>query len=278
VPIGVHRSTQSRHLLLRVSAGEIIPDALATALRAEQVTCGWLRGSGVLADVELRSYDAQLGALSNARRIDGPVHVLSLDGSIGVSEGEVSLSLRALLSRETDSGLEALSGEIGIARTVALEVFVTSLDDLALQRSLDDAAGVWLLGPLPEGGQARQPAAKSAPTAWSGALDASDRADRDPRPRGAPTQPGPAGTAMPARPPRPAHANSEIDVPFPEPGDAVDHFAFGPCDILKSDGDRLHLKVHKGGRVREIALGMLRVTRLPDAEDGRRRFKLERRM
>jgi hypothetical protein len=70
----------------------------------------------------------------------------------------------------------------------------------------------------------------------------------------------------------------EVDAPVPEPGDAVDHFAFGPCDVLKSDGDRLHLKVHKDGRIREIALAMLSVSRLPDAENGRRRFKLERRM
>jgi hypothetical protein len=70
----------------------------------------------------------------------------------------------------------------------------------------------------------------------------------------------------------------DLDTPSPEPGDQVDHFAFGRADVVKSDGDRLHLKVHKDGRVREIALEMLRVSRLPDDDDGKRRFKLERRM
>jgi hypothetical protein len=69
----------------------------------------------------------------------------------------------------------------------------------------------------------------------------------------------------------------DLDAPTPEAGDVVDHFAFGRCDVLKSDGDRLHLKVHKDGRIREIALEMLRVTRLEDS-NGKRRFKLERRM
>jgi hypothetical protein len=81
---------------------------------------------------------------------------------------------------------------------------------------------------------------------------------------------------MPARPARPQPVESEG--PIPEPGDAVDHFAFGSADVVRSDGDRLHVRVHKDGRIKEIALEMLRVSRLPDAEDGKRRFKLERRM
>jgi hypothetical protein len=87
----------------------------------------------------------------------------------------------------------------------------------------------------------------------------------------------PAAPAMPVRPPRPPGV-VEVDTPAPEPGDAVDHFAFGRADVVKSDGDRLHLRVHKDGRIREIALEMLRVSRLPDADDGKRQFKLERRL
>jgi hypothetical protein len=81
-----------------------------------------------------------------------------------------------------------------------------------------------------------------------------------------------------AIPPRPARPGPDLDSPFPEPGDVVDHFAFGPCDVIRSDGDRLHLRVRKDGRIREIALEMLRVSALDDADDGKRRFKLERRL
>jgi hypothetical protein len=49
--------------------------------------------------------------------------------------------------------------------------------------------------------------------------------------------------------------------------------------VLKSDGgDRLHLKVGKDGRIREIALEMLKVTPLESADPTRRRFKLDRRI
>jgi hypothetical protein len=78
-------------------------------------------------------------------------------------------------------------------------------------------------------------------------------------------------------PQRPARPEIDLDAPVPEAGDVVDHFAFGRCDVLKSDGDRLHLRVHKDQRIREIALEMLRVTRLEDSGP-KRRFKLERRI
>ncbi len=62
------------------------------------------------------------------------------------------------------------------------------------------------------------------------------------------------------------------------PAISVEHFAFGTGEVVKSDGDRLHLRVGKEGRIREIALEMLRVSRLDDTPEGKRRFRLERRM
>jgi predicted DNA-binding protein with PD1-like motif len=284
VSFSVHRSDKSRHLILRASAGETIPDALATKLRDEQVTCGWLRASGVLVEVELRAFDAELGTLGSTRRIVGPVQVLALEGSIGLVDGEPSFSLRALLARETDHGLETLAGEIASARVVALEMLVTAFDDLALERTLDEPAGVWLLGTRSASAPTRpmktQAAAPAAPPlAWTSALEASERAvEREP-PRARPTATFSSNTSsapIPQRPARPAVVETE-EGPLPEPGDSVEHFAFGRADVVKSDGDRLHVKIHKDGRIKEIALEMLRVSRLED-EGGKRRFKLERRM
>ena len=189
------------------------------------------------------------------------------------------MSLRALLARETDRGLETLAGEIVSARTVALEVLVTALDDVALERGLDATAGVWLLGGVESRGAAelqRKAPEMDKPAAWSSALEASENAETRARPALSSSVGAGGQAVMPQRPPRPPGV--DLDAPVPEPGDVVDHFAFGRADVVKSDGDRLHLKVHKDGRVREIALEMLRVSRLDDADDGKRRFKLERRM
>jgi len=288
VTVRVHRSERARHLVLRLSAGEVLPDSLGATLRDEQVTSGWLRASGVLADIDLRAFDPELGGLGRSRRIAGPVHVVALEGGVGLADGEPSVSLRALIAREGDRGLETLAGEIVSANVVALEVFVTVLEDAPLERGLDPSAGVWLFGsagaaggtaparPLRSAPQA--PAARpQPPAAWSSALAASEEPAPEPAPHGrersSPSRTG-TGPAVPQRPARPA---PDLDTLVPEVGDSVDHFAFGRCDVLRSEGDRLHLKVHKDGRIREIALEMLRVTRLEDSGP-KRRFKLERRM
>ena len=272
----IHRSQKSRHLVLRLESGDVLPDAICAALKDEQVVCGWLRGSGVVSNVDLRGYNAAAGSLGDARRIEGPVQVLSLEGSVGSFNGEPSVSMRALLARETDRGLEPLAGEIASARAVAFEVLVTAFDDLALQKAHDERAGVWVLGAPGDAAQGRGPARPASPPAWSSALEASDAAsERGAEPRGPKAATAGLGPAIPARPQRPG---PDLDAPFPEPGDSVEHFAFGRCDVVKSDGDRLHLRVHKDGRIREIALGMLRVSHLDGGADGKRHFKLERRM
>ncbi len=243
----VHRADKVRHFVIRASEGDVLPDGLVETLRREGVACGWLRASGIVSDVSLRVYGSEA---RGSRLISGRVQAVAVEGSIGIVEGTPSCSLRAVLARETSSGLETLAGEIVSARTVALEIFVTSFDDPALGRK-----------------------------GWSGALEATADADRPPipirqarpAPQGQQAQPMP----MPSRPVRP---EVDLDTLAPEAGDVVDHFAFGRCDVLKSDGDRLHLRIHKDGRVREIALEMLRVIQLSEESERPRRFKLERRI
>jgi predicted DNA-binding protein with PD1-like motif len=280
VTFRIHRTEKVRHLVLRASDGDVLPDGLVEALRQEGVACGWLRASGVLADVALRAYGSETAGLGSPRLIAGPVQVVAAEGSVGIAAGAPSCSLRAVIARETDRGLETFAGEILSARVVALEVLVTAFDDLTLVRSLDEAAGVWMFDASSDGGLARRvsarPSALQPAPGWSAALHASASADRTPAQPRARTAPQTQSVPMPTRPARPVGV--EVDGPVPEAGDVVDHFAFGRCDVLKSDGDRLHLRIHKDARIREIALEMLRVILLSEEDERPRRFKLERRI
>ncbi|HLW45878.1 MAG TPA: DUF296 domain-containing protein, partial [Acidimicrobiales bacterium] len=256
----VHRAEKVRHLVMRASAGEVLPDGLLEALRREGVACGWLRASGVLTDVALRAYGSESVSLGSPHLVVGPVQALTVEGFVGVADGSPSCSLRAVLARETDRGLETVAGEILSARTVALEMYVTAFDDLAVGRALDEAAGVWLMDATDAPGRAPSRAVSPTGPGWSAALEASvDDRTPAPLPRAPSALQGPS-VPMPVRPARPGGV--DLDAPAPEPGDVVDHFAFGRCDVLKSDGDRLHLRIHKDGRIREIALEMLRVLRV----------------
>jgi predicted DNA-binding protein with PD1-like motif len=284
---------RARHFVLRAGDGDVIPDDVVRVLSEEGVTCGWIRASGVLVEIELRVFDPMLGAPAESRRIAGPVQALSIEGSFGRERGEASLGLRAVLARETDRGMETLAGEILSARVVALEAFVTAFDDLVIGRALDAQANVVLLGDAADARYRRDgerpvapaaaapgaapptvkeapPPAAASPAAWSDAIAASAEQDAA---RAIPA--GALGGAIPPRPVRPQRAQDESSVP--EAGDVVEHFAFGRSEVLKSDGDRLHLKVGKDGRIREIALEMLKVSPL-ESNGPHRRFRLDRKM
>jgi hypothetical protein len=74
-----------------------------------------------------------------------------------------------------------------------------------------------------------------------------------------------------------AAADEDEEVALPAPGDLVEHFAFGLCEVLMVSGDRLTLRDARGtGRIREIASERLGITG-PEERDGKRLFRLARR-
>jgi predicted DNA-binding protein with PD1-like motif len=300
-------TSSSRHLLLRLSSPAKLPDSLLGALRDEVVLAGWMRASGVLSDVQIKVVDPRGATATTPQRIAGPVQVIALEGSIGLSGGDVSCGLRIVLARETESGLETVAGDLVEGTVEALEVLVTAFDEVTATRQLD-RSGVWVLDAT-EGAPRATPApnpttAVTAPAppstphvvitapAQPGFAEVSrvavTEAPRPPAPAAAPPTQTPAArpsptfssmnNAMPQRIAKPVQAETEDEM-VPEPGDIVEHFAFGRCDVVKSEGDRLHVRLGKDQRIKEIALEMLKVSPLP-AEEGQtgKFFRLARKL
>jgi hypothetical protein len=271
-------TASARHLLLRLEQARL-PDALLDALRDEVVLAGWLRASGIVDGVRLRALGSDA-----VRSLAGPLHLVVLDGSVGLLAGDVTCGLRAVLTRETDNGIETIAGEIVEARAVALEVWVTAFDDVSATRSASN--GVVLLDPAAAAPAAapvtRMPqVAPSAPAVPQSAPLVAQPAPITAAPPAVAARPSPTftATAMPMRPVKPVVDHHEEEQVYPDAGDVVEHFAFGRCDVVKSDGDRLHLRLGKDGRIKEIALEMLRVTPLPPVEGSAgRHFKLDRKL
>lgn len=308
-------TSSARHLLLRFTQPARLPEAILAALRDEVVLAGWMRASGVLSDVEVTVVDARaVAGATNAtpRKIEGPVQVIALEGSVGLSGGDVSCGFRIVLARATESGFETIAGDLVSGQIEALEVMITAFDDVTATRELD-RAGVWVLdategaarpsaaAALPTAATAPAPAPAPAPVApprimpsptQSGFAELSRAPAEAPRapveaPR-APSVPPPAAKpsptfsamnqAMPQRIARPVQAETEDD-PVPEPGDTVEHFAFGRCEVVKSEGDRLHVRLGKDQRIKEIALEMLKVSSLPpDEGQTTKHWKLARKL
>jgi hypothetical protein len=240
--------------MIHVAGGEALPQALLDALGDIDVTSAWVRASGVLEDVRLAP---RTGEEEGERLIAGTSHALGLEGALVTRAGKPSLRLRGLFAREGER--ETLPGELSSARAASFDAIVTVLD-------AEPAVVV----------PAARPAAPKPESAWSAAIAASPEPEREP-PRRLPAS-SPAVTPAMIPPRIAVRPMVEDESPIPEAGDVVEHFAFGRCEVLKSDGDRLHLKVGKDSRIREIALEMLKVVSLGETEDGKRRFKLERRL
>lgn len=257
----------TRHILLRLGAGRL-PDALLGSLRDEVVLSGWLRGSGVLSDVTLRTLGTQ-------RRLVGPLQAVVLDATLGFANGDVTCALRGVFARETDAGLETIAGEIVEGTIVSFEAFVTAHDDIdgsgrpaaapppaPPAQAWADAAVAAAQPPVPPPPPSPPPPAAPAPTA---------------APKPSPTFSAPGGP-LPMKPFKPVKAEEE-EQPSPDAGDLVEHFAFGRCEVVKSDGDRLHVRLGKDGRIKEIALEMLKVTPLPPVEGAAgKHYRLDRKL
>lgn len=70
-------------------------------------------------------------------------------------------------------------------------------------------------------------------------------------------------------------AMDEDEAVEPEPGDLVEHFAFGLCEVVRVSGDQLTLRDRKSGRLREVRHGFLTIAG-PVEHEGKRLFSLKR--
>lgn len=272
--IEAHRA---RHVVLRLDRGEELPEAIVRALAEVEVRSGWITGFGTLESAELAVFDARQRTYAKARRFEPGGDVVSLTGNVSQLDGSTCVRLFATLARETEVGLSVVGGELMSGRAFAVELLVTALDDAGLARVADDRTGQLTLvrsatEPPPPAREARS----------------SPPQDRSPEPaRAAHREPSTpsivemarAAMAGEAPPPllkreRPVEDFSDV---YPEVGDMANHFHFGECKIISSDGDKIRLQQLKDLRVREVALSALRTELVSeDPETHHRTFRLLR--
>lgn len=302
--MNVREAHRTRHLVIRLDRGDELPAALARALDEADAQSGFITGVGALEAAELAHYDQQTRAFDKPRRLDAPCEVLSLTGNVAHLDGAASVRLTAVLSRETDTGLQSFGGQLVWGRAFELELHVVVFDNLTLTRIADDRTGLPVLAGRSaiDAGHPRAPAAApaqpAAPAAAPPAPAPPAAHTPPPAPPPAPARPvtppaapprtftpdpptppaaPPAAPAMEsnAMPQRPQKPREDVEN-YPDAGNSVMHFAFGECTVLSSDGDRIRLRQDKDGRVREVALAMLRIEATSTGAEGARHFKLHR--
>jgi hypothetical protein len=215
-------------------------EALAEVSRAGEA---WIDGTGHLEGIELRVAGE---ATDPVRALKGRFTLLHLAGPSG---GPYA----ATLARASDGGIEVRGGVLIRARsagvTLAVHACTVAAPAPAIRATPSDVRG----RERAESTEAARPAGPPPPVWARVAAANAAAAERD------------------------ADEQEEAESSIPEAGDIVDHFAFGVCEVLTSDGDRLKIRDMQGpGRIREVSLSMLRVVGPTDEPDGKRHFRLVR--
>lgn len=269
--------------MLTIPDGVDLVEALSRELRGES---GWVNAVGQLEAVELRA--ASEGFDSN-RTLRGRFSLISMSGAAGGPYAVV-------LSRALDTGLETVGGFLVRGKAFGISAALQGISVEARVPAAVTETQSNAVVPIP----VTAPAAASTPAVVRNVSPAVSRpmappvAVHAPTPAAPPvaTAPSPAGAsaAAPAVPgarwaaqaqaatsPASAASDDDEDEQFPEPGDLIQHFAFGLCEVLMSDGETLKIRDVKAvGRVREIRTDMLEVQG-PTDSDGKRLFKMTRR-
>lgn len=273
--MNVAESKRVRHLVLHLERGEEIPVALIRALHEVEAKAAKITGVGIIEAVELASIDPQ--GRSHTQRIDSPAIVVSLLGDVALEDGAMNVHLYATLARQTELGHQTFSGHVRWGRASALDLFVTVFDDVVLERLTDEHGFSAALHATARttSGSATKIAIEEAPREIVAAppVAAAKPAPKEVEPEWK-VQSGAPALTPPARPAKPDEDTVET---YPDVNDLVTHFHFGECEVIGSDGERIRLRQIKDGRVREVALAMLKIEGpLADAATGKRLFKLSR--
>lgn len=294
--VNVVPSHSSRTLLVRLTKGEPLVEALATLARDHRVGSATLVGRGVVQSVTLESYDPRAKGYGGRRSFAGVMELTGLHGAILQGPGDVLVQLQATVARETDNGMECLGGNLVDAQVIAVDVTVFAHDDVRMTLQVDAATGLpsWRAESAsvsaPVSAPRRDPPVeRAAPVVERPAPvverpppvveRASPRAERLASERPAPAAAATRTTladvaraleAMPARADEPEAEDTDF-----QPGDYVLHPAWGYCEVLRdSDSETLNIKLLDRGSTRTIKADIFEVELRPP-KDGHRVWMLK---
>jgi predicted DNA-binding protein with PD1-like motif len=167
----VMESRHGRRFVVRIDRGEDVVASIKKLAQSERVRAAWVRGTGLCEWAEVTDWDPSREALRPPRHLAGPLALLACEGNVSMRLGEPYVELRAAMSREGDSGLVVLGGQLVLAAALNVEVMIDVFEDVRLDRDEERETGlsVWK-GERTQGVLARPLERSTKPSAASGAL------------------------------------------------------------------------------------------------------------
>ena len=144
----VIESHRSRRFIGRIDRGEELCGALRAFCAAQDIRSASVRATGLLAAVELVPYDREAKGYTSPRRLRAFFELVQLQGTLALRDGEPTLHVTALLSRDNHDrggGIELVGGVLVAADVVTCEFVVDTFEDLVLEREFDPMIGVHVI-------------------------------------------------------------------------------------------------------------------------------------
>ncbi len=235
----------SRHVLGRIPRGAGLQEAFRELVDEHRLRTAWVNALGAFEWIELTEYNQAKRRYEAAHRFEG-CELLSLQGNLSTRDGAPFWHMHATISLREHGRDVTYGGHVVDGSVFALEFRIDCFDELALQRTNDDATGLWLWTDA------------SAPDSGGGAASM-----KEPRSEGVSWAMAAALSAQV----RPAPAVEHK----PEQGDWIEHTKFGLCRIEGVSGDGVCFIKLPDSRRKKIKIDAMQVS-APRIDDGRRIF------
>jgi predicted DNA-binding protein with PD1-like motif len=247
--------------------GDELVDALKRALNSHPGAFV-VSGAGEVEDAEVLVLQAS-GRGRTHHKLQGAADLVTMSAV----PGEQGLEIRAVLAAEAGSEIRLFAGLLVRATVVSADARVVIRDAPSPSPSPSPPVATPARA-TPAPAALPAPAAPVPVAVPTVPVPQAARADASPVPPRA-SSPAPV-TAASGPPLPPKMRRAEQPDSYPEEGDVVTHFAFGRCVVVFSDGERIRFQQERDGRVREVALSMLRIQDPTIGEDGKRHWELQR--
>lgn len=141
----VMESRHGRRFVVRIDRGEDVVASIKKLAQSERFRAAWVRGTGLCEWAEVTDWDPSRETLRAPRHLAGPLALLACEGNVSMRLGEPYVELRAALSREGDTGLVVLGGQLVLAASLNVELVIDVFEDVRLDRDEERETGlsVW---------------------------------------------------------------------------------------------------------------------------------------
>ncbi len=300
-------SKTSRRLVGRLDSGEDIVAAITRLCELQQVQAGEVRVYGTIEGTDLVRMN---GSETESIAVSGDtVRIAQCAGRVAVMGGQVVMALEALLCGDGPFGQQFVFGMIRKATAVDVEFFVDVLEDIEIQRELDENGNLSIARIVRFSDEEAPIRERKRPERIAEAKLAKDENAVQMKPNPQKAEPAPAPEPEPEEEPQTqmsweeaAEAAEEVSKPADQrekrkttklsprvnpdalgdddddaelmkPGDILDHPKLGKCRVIRVEGDEFaHIRLSRG-QIRKLALEICEVTWV-DEEDGRNIFKV----